>query len=127
MPRKSLSTFTDAELRIMNVLWNLGAGTVNEVLDGISGQPPLAYNTVLTMLRILEDKGHVTHDKEGRAFIYRPTVARDQAQGSALKLLLNRFFENSAEKLVQNLLQSQKLTPDELNRMKRMLQEADKS
>ncbi|MCX6609763.1 MAG: BlaI/MecI/CopY family transcriptional regulator, partial [Acidobacteria bacterium] len=102
MARKESTVLTEAELRLMDVLWARGASTVTEVLEGLPQETPLAYNTVLTTLRILEDKGYLTHEKEGRAFVYKAKVPREKARQSALRLLLSRFFDNSAEQLVHN-------------------------
>ena len=125
MARKKSTTLTEAEVRLMNVLWARGASTVNDVLDALPSDPPLAYSTVLTTLRILEDKGYLKHKKDGRAFLYVPRVPREQAQRSALRLLLSRFFENSAEQLVLNVLKHEKLDPAELQRLRRMIEEAE--
>ncbi len=125
MARKKSSTLTEAEVRLMNVLWARGASSVNDVLDALPDEPPLAYNTVLTTLRILEEKGYVKHKKDGRAFHYAPSVPREQAQQSALRLLLNRFFEGSAEQLVLNILKHEKLDTGELKRLRRMIEEAE--
>ena len=125
MARKKSATLTEAELRLMNVLWDHGASTVNDVLDALSTDPPLAYSTVLTTLRILEDKGYLKHKKDGRAFLYLPRVPREQAQRSALRLLLSRFFENSAEQLVLNILKHERLDAAELRRLKQMIKEAE--
>ena len=125
MARKKSSTLTEAELRLMNVLWTNGASTVTDVLEALPADPPLAYSTVLTTLRILEDKGYVKHKKDGRAFLYIPRVPREQAQQSALRLLLSRFFENSAEQLVLNILKHEKLDRAELQRLKQMIKEAE--
>jgi predicted transcriptional regulator len=124
MARKKSTTLTEAEVRLMNVLWARGPSTVNDVLEALPADPPLAYNTVLTTLRILEEKGYLKHKKDGRAFHYVPRVPREQAQMSALRLLLSRFFENSAEQLVLNVLKHEKLDPAELQRLRRMIEEA---
>ena len=124
MARKESLVLTEAELPLMDVIWARGACTVNEVLEALPNDPPLAYNTVLTTLRILEDKGYLEHEKDGRAFVYKPRVPREQARQSALRLLLSRFFENSAEQLVHNLLQSEKLSASEIRRLKKMIGEA---
>ncbi len=124
MARKESTVLTEAEHRLMDVLWTRGASTVTEVLEGLTQEPPLAYNTVLTTLRILEDKGYLTHDKEGRAFVYKPKVPREKARQSALRLLMSRFFDNSAEQLVHNLLSSEKLSTAEMKRLKKMIEEA---
>ena len=125
MARKKSLTLTEAEVKLMNVLWAQGASTVNDVLAALPEQPPLAYSTVLTTLRILEDKGYLTHKKDGRAFLYVPRVPREQAQRSALRPLLSRFFENSAEQLVLNLLKHEKLDAAELRRLRRTIEEAE--
>jgi predicted transcriptional regulator len=124
MARKESTVLTEAEHRLMDVLWTRGASTVSEVLEGLNQDPPLAYNTVLTTLRILEEKGYLSHDKEGRAFVYKAKVPREKARQSALRLLMSRFFDNSAEQLVHNLLSSEKLTNAEMKRLKKMIEEA---
>ena len=126
MARKKSTTLTEAEVRLMDVLWARGASTVNDVLAAMPGQPRLAYSTVLTTLRILEDKGYLSHQKEGRAFLYVPQVRREQVQKSVLRILLSRFFENSAEQLVLNVLKHEKLDALELRRLRRMIHEAEK-
>ena len=124
MARKKSTTLTEAELRLMNVLWANGPSTVNRVLEALPADPPLAYSTILTTLRILEDKGYLKHQKDGRAFVYVPLVRRDQAQKSALRQLLSRFFEGSAEQLVLNVLKNEKLDAAELQRLREMIEEA---
>jgi predicted transcriptional regulator len=109
----------------MDVIWDKGRATVAEVAGALPKELDLAYNTVLTTLRILEDKGYLKHSKakEGRAFIYRAVVSREQASRSAVKHLLRRFFGNSAEALVLNLLEDEKLSDDELARVRELLKE----
>jgi predicted transcriptional regulator len=124
MPRKESPVLTESEMRLMDVLWTRGASTVSDVLESLPNDPPLAYNTVLTTLRILEDKGYLQHEKDGRAFVYSPTVPREKARQSALRQLLDRFFDNSAEQLVHNLLKSEKLSSAEIKRLKKMIGEA---
>jgi predicted transcriptional regulator len=123
LPRKKSTSLTEAELRLMDVVWDKGSATVQEVADALPREPGLAYNTVLTTLRILEDKGYLRHKKakEGRAFIYSPAVSRDQASTSAVHSLLRRFFGNSAEALVLNLLDDEKLEPAEIKRIRGLL------
>ena len=125
MPRKKSPNLTEAEQRLMDVLWKLGSATVAEVAAALPGNPSLAYNTVLTTMRILEDKGYVRHSKsaEGRAFVYRPMVSREQASRSAVRHLLGRFFGNSAEALVLNLLEDEKLSEKERERIRKLLKE----
>src|SRR5690242_16000176 len=111
----------------MDVLWDKGNATVAEVAEALPKQLDLAYNTVLTTMRILEVKGYVKHTKakDGRAFIYRPVVSRDQASRSAVRHLLGRFFGNSAEALVLNLLEDEDLTERERRRIQRLLKEEE--
>jgi BlaI family transcriptional regulator, penicillinase repressor len=120
MPRKRSAVLTDHELRLMEVLWRSGQGTVAEVTAGI-GRPVLAYNTVLTTLRTLEQKGYVAHEEEGRAFIYRPAIARTQAADSAVRQLLRRFFGNSPGQLAVTLLDDTHLSEDEVTRIQKAL------
>ncbi len=112
---------TDGELRLMRVLWEKGRATVGEVVGGISSSRKPAYNTVLTMLRILEHKGYVTHRKSGRAFVYVPIIDRSQARRSAVRLLLDRFFDNSPSLLVLNLLQQGDVDPREIERLRELI------
>lgn len=118
MPRKKSVGLTDAELRLMEVLWERGPATVGDVVAAVARRVPLAYSTVLTTLRILENKGYLEHVKEGRAFLYRPLVRRDQACETAVTHLLRRFFQGSPEQLMLNLVERRKLAPDELQRLR---------
>ena len=123
MARKKSLQLTEAEQRLMDILWTLGSGTVSEIAEALPKKLDLAYNTVLTMMRILEEKGYVRHTKpkEGRAFIYRPVVSREQASRSALHHLLGRFFGNSAEALVLNLIEDKTLNEKERERIRKLL------
>lgn len=125
MPRRTSETLTEAELRIMQVLWQRESGTVQQILDALPAQPPLAYNTVLTTIRILERKGYVGHDKDGRAHIFRPTIQRDEASRSEIRHLVNRFFRDSHEDLVLNILEDRGIAPAELERLRRMLESSE--
>jgi predicted transcriptional regulator len=128
MPRKKSISLTEAELRLMDVVWDRGSATVQEVADALPRELALAYNTVLTTLRILEDKGYLRHKKakEGRAFIYSAAVSREQASRSAVHSLLRRFFGNSAEALVLNLLDDEKLEAAEIRRIRGLLKGEEK-
>lgn len=125
MPRPKTPNLTEAELRLMEVLWERGPATVAEVAEAIPGELDLAYNSVLTTMRILEDKGYVRHTKprDGRAFVYHPLVGREEASRKAVRVLLNRFFQNSPELLVLNLLRDEDLTAQELKKIKGLLAE----
>ena len=117
MPRPKSSTMTDGELRLMRVLWEKGSATVGEVVDALRERPKPAYNTVLTLLRIMEKKGYVSHRKDGRAFIFEPTVGRADASRSALNTLVNRFFDGSLRLLMLNLLEDDRLSPETLQHL----------
>ena len=119
--RKQAPTLTEAELRIMRILWEKGSATVRDVVDALKPSESLAYNTVLTTLGILERKGYVRHTKEGRAFTYLPVVGQSEAQRSVVKFILSRFFDDSPELLVQNLLEHEDVSPEDLTRIKREL------
>ena len=109
----------------MEVIWQKGAATVAEVADALPKSLDLAYNTVLTTLRILEVKGYLRHTtaKDSRAFIYTPLVSREQASRRAVGLLLSRFFGGSAKALVLNLIEDEKLNDKELRRVRALLKE----
>lgn len=121
MGRKKSQTLTEAELRLMNVLWELGSATVSEVVEALSGPPVLAYSTVLTILRILESKGYIKHTKKVRAFVYQPIVDRNDAQRSAVQQLVNRFFNNSPGLLVLNLMEQEEFDIEEVERLREMI------
>lgn len=123
MARKKSVHLTDAELRLMEVLWKLGKATVSEVVEQVNTETPLAYSTVLTMLRILETKGYLRHVKDGRAFLYLPVVAREQARENALAHLIRRFFADSPEQLVLSLVEKEKISAGELDRLRQRIRE----
>jgi predicted transcriptional regulator len=127
VPRRTSETLTEAELRIMQVLWQNGPGSVQQILDALPAKPVLAYNTVLTTIRILEKKGYVGHDKDGRAHIFRPLVERHEASRSEIRHLVSRFFRNSHEDLVLNILEDRGIAPDELERLRKMLETRTRS
>ena len=123
MARKKSSNLTDAELRLMEVLWEEGEATVSDVVEKLPKKISLAYSTVLTTLRILENKGYLQHVKEGRAFVYRPIVGREQARENAITHLLRRFFEGSPELLMLNLIEGKKISQKELARIRKRIEE----
>jgi len=123
--RKRSPTLTEAELRLMEILWQKGSATVNDVLEELPKRLSLAYNTVLTTLRILEKKGYILHEKEGRAFVYRPVMRRSEAQRNAVKYVVSRFFNNSPELLLLNVMEHEKIDQDELKRLKELIAEGE--
>ena len=120
MPRKKSPTLTEGELRLMDVLWRAGSATVGEVVDAL-GDPPLAYNTVLTTLRILETKGYVKHHADGREFVYSPNRGRDEARSDAIDYLVSRFFDNSPRALMLKLLDAEHIDEAEAQRLRDLL------
>jgi predicted transcriptional regulator len=118
--RRPSPSLTDGELRIMQALWARGRGTVADVVNALPSPKP-AYNTVLTMLRILEQKGYVAHEQDGRAFAYLPLVDRGQARRRAVSYLLKRFFDDSPEALVLDLLGHDRVAPDDVQRIRELI------
>jgi predicted transcriptional regulator len=119
--RKKSPTLTEAELRLMEVLWQKRKATVAEVAEALP-PPPLAYNTVLTTMRILEQKGYVQHQEEGRAYVYEPLVEREDAAKNAVGLLLQRFFGNKSAALALRLVEEERPSDDELARLKALIE-----
>ena len=121
MARSKSATLTEAELRIMNVLWEKGSATVHDVLQALPSQT-LAYNSVLTIIRILETKGYVKHLKDGRAHVYMPKIDRKDATRFEVRHLVSRFFGNSHEQLVLNILEEGSIDAEELARVRQLLE-----
>ena len=118
MPPKKSNTLTEAELRLMKILWRRGESAVTDLVAAIPPGENLAYNSVLTTVRILEQKGYVDHRQEGRAFIYRPLIAEHEASRTEVKHILSRFFGNSREQLLLSLLGDSEISREELDRLK---------
>jgi len=127
LARKKSPTLTEAELRLMDVLWQRRAATVGEVLASLPSDTALAYSTVLTTLRILEQKGYLTHSEHGRAFMYRPLIGRDEARRNATQQLVSRFFNNSPELLALSLLEQENIEQHELDRLKKLIERSKES
>ena|ERR1035441_6908568 len=124
MPPRKSNTLTEAELRLMKILWRRGESAVTDLVEALPEGEQLAYNSVLTTIRILEQKGYVEHRQEGRAFVYRPCVAEHEASSSEVRNVLNRFFGNSREKLVLSLLGDEGISAQELDRLKDAIRSA---
>ena len=118
MPPKRSITLTQAEIRLMKVLWDRGESTVAQMVAATSAETELAYNSVLTTIRILETKGYVIHRQEGRAFLYSSCVGELEASRSEVHQVLQRFFGNSRERLLLSLLGDDGISPEELQRLK---------
>jgi predicted transcriptional regulator len=119
MPRKRSISLTDGEARLMTVLWDLKEATVAAIVAALGS---VNYSTVQTLLRILETKGYVKHHKSGRAFVYTALVDRQQARRRALSHLLSRLFDDSPGQLVLNVLENERIAPDELKRLRKLLE-----
>lgn len=118
--KKSDESLTPLELEIMNVLWRTGAANVQTVQAGLEGRS-LAYTTVQTMLNVLHRKGKVKRKLKDRAYFYQPVLSQQRAAGQAIVEILDRFFDGSADRLVLNLLESQKLTKEKLAALQNLI------
>ncbi len=123
MPRQKSTTLTNAEHRVMEVVWARGSATVAEVVEALKGKD--AYTTILTLLRILKAKGYLSSRKEGRAFVFIPKVDRDTVARKAVHQLLSKFFAGSPGELVLAFLREEELTPGELGQIKRKIMESE--
>jgi predicted transcriptional regulator len=124
MARRRSPALTDAEAKVMAVLWQRQTATVGDVVAGLRKGRGATYSTIQTILRILETKGYVTHDKVERAFVYRPVVDEHQARRRALKHLLARLFNGSPSLLVSNVLDDEDIDPAELEQLKNLIKDA---
>ena len=124
MARKRSPTLTDAESRVMSVVWQRETATVGDVVAALTQERVVTYSTVQTILRILETKGYVTHEKVARAFVYRPAVDERQARQRALKHLAARLFNGSPSLLVLNVLEDEAIDRTELRRLKKLIRDA---
>src|SRR5437762_7665169 len=122
MPRKKTLTLTNAEHRIMEVIWAKGSATVADVVEALNGKD--AYTTILTLMTILKGKGYLSSRKEGRAFVFVPKVDRDTAARTAVHKLLSKFFAGSPSELVLSFLREEELTPQELDAIKKKIQDS---
>jgi predicted transcriptional regulator len=125
MPPRKSNTLTEAELRLMKILWQRGESAVNDMVAAMPEGETLAYNSVLTTVRILEQKGYVDHRQDGRAFVYRACVAEHEASRSEVRHVLNRFFGNSRERLLLSLLGDEEISAAELQRLKDAIRSAE--
>jgi predicted transcriptional regulator len=121
MPRPRSPALTDAEARVMAVLWQRETASVADVVAALKKHRSVSYSTVQTILRILEEKEYVSHEKVARAFIYRPRVDEREARQRALRHLASRLFNGSPSLLVLNVLEDAGIDADELNRLKKLI------
>ena len=116
---------TNAELEIMHVVWELDGGTVRQVHERLNQQRPLAYTTVMTMMNILEDKGHLSRRKEGRAYRYEPVKPKNQVISGMVDDFVGRVFEGSATPLIVSLVKDKKISKKDLEEIARMIRESE--
>ena len=124
MPRKQSPALTDAESEVMAVLWRSRRASVGDVVAALNRKRAVTYSTVQTILRILETKGYVTHDKVARAFVYEPVIDESQARRRALRHLVTRLFEGSPSLLVLNVLEDEELDPAEREHLRKLIERA---
>jgi predicted transcriptional regulator len=127
MARKKSITLTDAEHRIMEVLWKKGSATVAEVAEALEGKDGSAYTTILTMMGILRDKGYLSCRKDGRAHIFTPKIDRNAAARKAVRQLLTKFFAGSPSELVLSFLREEQLSSEELDELKNKIRKSGDS
>ena len=116
MPRKPSRSFTDKELEIMRIFWKAGEASARQIQEKLPGSPH--YNSVMTIIRVLERKGHLTHREDGRTYVYKPTVSHSKARKKVLGHLLKQVFDGSAPSLVLNLVDSGDLTIEDLDEIR---------
>jgi predicted transcriptional regulator len=124
MARKTSAALTDAEAAVMAIVWRLRKASVGDVVAAMNETRTVSYSTVQTILRILETKGYVTHEKVARAFIYEPVVDERQARRRALRHLVNRLFEGSPSLLVLNVLEDEDINPAEREQLRKLIERA---
>jgi BlaI family transcriptional regulator, penicillinase repressor len=120
-------TLTEQELEIMKVIWERPASTVRDVYEALHERKSVAYTTVMTMMNILESKGHLVKRSEGRAYVYEPTQARTQVISSMVQEFLDRVFNGAAQPLLLNLVQERKLSKDDLEEISRVIEETEET
>jgi predicted transcriptional regulator len=119
VPRR-VSIPTAGEFRLLEILWRLGEGTIEDFVR-VSEKSPLNYKTVQTVLRIMEDKKFVSHSVRGRAFVYRARVRQDEVSRSSLRSLLERYFRGSRSELLVNLLEDERIATSELQELESLI------
>lgn len=122
MARKKSPTLTDSELRLMRIIWDLQSCTVGDVVAALPKNEPLAYSTVLTTMRILEEKGYVHHEKSGRAFVYSALVQPKEVRSDVLQYVMDRFFDNSPELLLAKVMEDENISIDDLKEIQSLLE-----
>ncbi len=125
MPRKPSTTYTDKELEIMQAIWELGEATVKEIQEFLPGHQH--YNSLLTIIRVLEKKGHVTHREDGRTHIYRAQEEHAKARTKTLSHFIKNMFGGSAASLVLNLIETGDLTKEDIDSIRKKIVAREKA
>ena len=125
MPRKPSSALTEAEQKIMQVLWDTGEATVKDVHETLNRKKKLAYTTVMTVLKILSEKGYAGNRKEGRAFVYFPLISQQDARQKAISSLVSRFFGGSSQALAQHLVELEDIDLSELAELRKEIEDTE--
>jgi len=126
MARKRKPILTEGELRLMQVVWDRDEATVHDVMAALPSDQNPAYNTILTIMRILEKKGYLLREKKGRAHLYRALITREQARKKAITHMIKSMFDGSPEELMLSILKNQDLGREEIGRLKEMIFEKEK-
>jgi predicted transcriptional regulator len=126
VPKASRKDLTAVELEMMNVIWRIGPCSVARVQEHLRPQRELAYTSVSTIVRILEQKGYVTSEKQGRGHLYAAAVSKEEYQASSLKRIVRNVFDGAPSLLVQRLLTSEALTPEDLAQIESLLRDKAK-
>ena len=124
MSKKELTVLSRREQQIMDIIYSRGQATATEVMEGLQSAP--SYSAVRALLRVLEEKGHLRHKQDGQRYVYHPTLGRERAKRSALRRVLQTFFDNSAEEAIAALLDisQERLSDEELERMEELIKQA---
>jgi BlaI family transcriptional regulator, penicillinase repressor len=122
MPSPQLSRLSRRERQVMDIIYRLGEASVNDVLEHLPDPP--SYSAIRALLRVLEDKGHLSHEEQGAKYIYKPTLKIESVRSSALKNLLNTFFDDSPEQVVATLISEAKLSQGELEKLSKLIEQA---
>ncbi|CUH69760.1 Regulatory protein BlaI [Thalassovita autumnalis] len=122
MPRRRSEMLTDVELELMIALWQIGSGSVREVMAALSGESKRAYTSVATIMKILDDKGYVTSERQDRSLIYTPTVKRSEYEGKSLKNLSDSLFGGTPTALVARLVDNEDLTDEMIQEIKAIIE-----
>lgn len=123
--KKSLTPLGETEMEVLQLVWELGEATVNDVRDRILEDRDVAYTTIMTVMKNLAEKGYLTYEKEGRTYVYEPARPAEEVRHSLLTELMGKVFEGSASALVQTLVQNEELTADERAQIQSLIEQME--